>query len=1177
MLFNRAGRQDVSELASIQGAKRRESESNSMVRRKRIALLGLAASMVLPQGAALRKLWAEQTGSSSTGSGTNAKASDADLLKQGIAQYNDGQYEQAVATLTEVNAKALNDEQRQALATMLGKADQAANDRQNARIEFARGEDARKADRIADAVSYYKAALNGPRVDADTRRAAQNQLDLIQGSQKLAQGEAKAAYNSGVEEYKKAQFGQARVDFVKAQQLGYTGGFAEASPADYLKQIDQRQGQSPVSSDQNSAARQAYERGRQEYRAKQWDLARKDFAAARDAGFLPGFLEGLTPAEYLSRIDEMQAAQAIAAQQGATNSTAGTGSFSVSTTTVNRADAAGPGDQEALQHQAQLDQIAQQQRAYKASGLVDLGKKAEQAGNDQEALRDYTDAVSLDPTNTDAVQGRDRMRSKLGVAAPAPGATLTNRAEEVTASRQAIMYKLNAALNKSHADITARDFAAANDDIAQAEQARDEDPTIFNETELRGFDTSIQRSKTELADAQHRELEARRAGAEKEAIDAERNRLQEQAGRRQAAIQALIKLSRTQIDQQNYAAALGVIDQILTLDPQNDYALGVRQFVEDKAILLDQRKYREALDSNMARQLNSAEEDQVPYEDIYRFPENWPDISEMRDAENKNSNVSKEDQLIQASLDRRLPAVNLVPGTALTDAVDFLKDVTGANILVNWKALEADSIDKQTPVSAVLHDVRFSKVLDVILQQAGGGKLSYTIDEGVIEISTTEELNKAVETRVYDIDDLLLNTQFEPLMLTDTFLSQGGPQVMGGTGGQAGGAPTIFSGTTGAGGTSPIQAAQQQVADLKKKIESTVDAGTWKDNDPNGYGQIDDYNNHLIITQTNEVHAKVANLLQQLREAQAVQVAVEVRFLTVSRNFMEDIGVNLGLTFNNNSTFPNAPSHFSPITVTNGSAAFTQSPDTGLPGSIGTGATGLNVGASYGNLLDDLQVSLMIRATQASRRTSVVHAPRVTLQSGQEALMYEETFTPYVGSLNVTAAAGAAIATPIISVARDGVVLTIYRAVVSGDHKYVTLDIAPELDTLLGFTTFQFETAASAAVGTTTINGTIVATGGFVAPTLTIEEPTEEVTRVVTRATIPDGGTLMLGGNTIAGEINLEAGVPGLSKIPFIKRLFTNASNANDEQVLIILVKPTILLNKEIEAKMFPLLSTGSQ
>jgi Flp pilus assembly secretin CpaC len=1166
VLFKPTGWRNDSKILSIQGAKRRESETNSMLRRKRIASLGLAASMVLPQAAAMRSVCADQPQSPSG----NAHANDVDLLKQGVAQFNDGQYEQAVLTLKQVDARNLDDEQRQALVIMLDKAGGAAAERQAARNEFAQGEAARQADRIADATLHYKAALANPRVDSDTRRAAQNQLDLIEAGHDLAQGQAKAAYNRGVEEYKKSQWAAARADFVKAQQLGYTGGFAQASPADYLKQINLRESQSSASSDQNAAARQAYERGRQEYRAKQWDAARKDFAAARDGGFSPDFLEGLTPAEYLSRIDEMQAAEARAA-----NVTSGSGSFSASTSTVNLADTSTPSDQNALQHQAELDRIAAQQRVFKAAGLVDLGKKAEQAGNDQEALRDYSDAVDLDPTNADAVQGRDRERAKLGITAPAPGATLQQRAQQVQAEQQAITYKYNTALSKARAAIAQLDFAGANDDIAQAEQARDEDPTIFNEAQLRSFDMGIQRAKTDLADAQRREQDARQTNAAREAIERERLRLQEQAGRRQAAVQALIKLSRTQIDQQNYAAALGVIDQILTLDPQNDYALGVRQFVEDKAILQDQRKFRILLDSNMARQLNGAEEMQVPYEDIYRFPENWPDISELRDTENKASNVSKEDQAIQAMLDRRLPSVQL-QGQAFTDAVDFLKDVTGANILVNWKALEADNIDKQTPVTAELHDVKFSKVLDVILSQAGAGKLGYTIDEGVIEISTTDELNKAVETRVYDIDDLLLNQQFEPLMLSDTFLSQGGPQVQGGSGTASSSSATIFSGNAGGGGTSPLQAAQQQVADLKKKIESTVDPNTWKDNDPNGYGQIDDYNNHLIITQTSEVHTKVANLLQQLREAQAVQVAVEVRFLTVSRNFMEDIGVNLGLSFNANSSFPEPPSHYSPITITNGSSTFTQAPDTGLPGSIGTGATGLNVGASYGNLLDDLQVTLLIRATEASRRTSVVHAPRVTLQSGQEALMYEETFTPYVGSLNVTAAAGAAIATPIISVARDGVVLTIYRAVVSGDHKYVTLDLAPELDTLLGFTSFQFESAAPAVTTTTLANGTVVATGGFIAPTLTVEEPTEEVTRVVTRATIPDGGTLMLGGNTVAGEINLEAGVPGLSKIPFIKRLFTNTSTANDEEVLIILVKPTILLNKEIEAKMFPLLSANS-
>jgi len=1128
--------------------------------------------MVLPQAASMRSVWADQAASSGGSSGSNSHANDADLLKQGIAQYNDGQYEQSVITLKQVDAKSLDDAQRQALVVMLDRAGAAADDRQAARDQLAMGEQSRKAGQLADAITHYKAALSNPRVDPDTRRVAQDQLDLIAGN-RLAQGSAKAAYNRGVEEYKKSQWSAARADFVKAQQLGYTGGFAEISPTDYLKQIDLRQSRSTASPDQGAAARQAYERGREEYRAKHWDAARADFAAARDAGFVPDFLEGLTPSEYLSRIDEMQAAQARASQPA--DATGGSGSFSATANTVNLANTTGPSEQQALQHQAELDRIAQQQRAYKAAGLVDLGRKAEQSGNDQEAMRDYSDAVDLDPSNADAVQGRDRIRAKLGISAPAPGATLQNRAQEVSAEQQAIRYKLDSAMTRARGATASGDFAAASDDIAQAQTARDEDPTIFSETDLRGFDTRIARARTDLADAQRRELEARRNEAAQDAVTQENIRLRENATRRQVTIQALIKLSRTQIDQQNFAAALGVIDQILTLDPQNDYALGVRQFVEDKAILQDQRKFRQELDSNMARQLNDAEEDQVPYEDIYRFPENWPDISELRDQENKTSNVSKEDQAIQATLDRRLPSVQL-QGQAFTDAVDFLKDVTGANILVNWKALEADSIDKQTPVTAELHDVKFSKVLDVILQQAGAGKLGYTIDQGVIEISTTDELNKQVETRVYDIDDLLLNEQFEPLMLSDTFLSSGGPQVQGGSGTGGNTSATIFSGNAGTGGTSPLQAAMQQVADLKKKIESTVEANTWKDNDPNGYGQIDDYNNHLIITQTNEVHAKVANLLQQLREAQAVQVAVEVRFLTVSRNFMEDIGVNLGLTFNANSSFPNAPSHYSPVTITDSSANFTASPDTGLPGSIGNNATGLNVGASYGNLLDDLQVTLLIRATQASRRTSVVHAPRVTLQSGQEALMYEETFTPYVGSLNVTAAAGAAIATPVISIARDGVVLTIYRAVVSGDHKYVTLDIAPELDTLLGFTNFQFESAATTVATTTLANGTIVATGGFVAPTLTVEEPTEEVTRVVTRATIPDGGTLMLGGNTIAGEINLEAGVPGLSKIPFIKRLFTNTSSANDEQLLIILVKPTILLNKEIEAKMFPLLSANS-
>ena len=226
---------------------------------------------------------------------------------------------------------------------------------------------------------------------------------------------------------------------------------------------------------------------------------------------------------------------------------------------------------------------------------------------------------------------------------------------------------------------------------------------------------------------------------------------------------------------------------------------------------------------------------------------------------------------------------------------------------------------------------------------------------------------------------------------------------------------------------------------------------------------------------------------------------------------------------------------------------------------------------TYG-LLDDFTVGLIVTAVEESTRLSVVHAPRVTLQNGQGATVYQLTYIPYVSSLNVSVATGAAIAAPVISYATDGVQLVIERALVSADHKYVTLDIDPQLDSFLGFSTFTFEIAPAAT--TATPGGLFV--GGFTAPTLSVQEATEQRTEVRTRVTVPDGGTLMLGGVTIAGEINLEAGVPGLSKIPFLKRLTTNTSESNDEQILLILVKPTILITKEIEAKNFPLLTSST-
>jgi general secretion pathway protein D len=79
---------------------------------------------------------------------------------------------------------------------------------------------------------------------------------------------------------------------------------------------------------------------------------------------------------------------------------------------------------------------------------------------------------------------------------------------------------------------------------------------------------------------------------------------------------------------------------------------------------------------------------------------------------------------------------------------------------------------------------------------------------------------------------------------------------------------------------------------------------------------------------------------------------------------------------------------------------------------------------------------------------------------------------------------------------------------------------------------------------------------------------------VKTTVSVPDGGTLLLGGQTVAGETEREIGAPVLSQIPLLRRLFTNRSVAKDEQILLILVRPTIILQREIEQKQFPLLTS---
>jgi hypothetical protein len=81
----------------------------------------------------------------------------------------------------------------------------------------------------------------------------------------------------------------------------------------------------------------------------------------------------------------------------------------------------------------------------------------------------------------------------------------------------------------------------------------------------------------------------------------------------------------------------------------------------------------------------------------------------------------------------------------------------------------------------------------------------------------------------------------------------------------------------------------------------------------------------------------------------------------------------------------------------------------------------------------------------------------------------------------------------------------------------------------------------------------------------TIQLPTFNFTTASTTATVPDGGTGLLGGIMRASEGSVTRGVPMLSKIPYVNRLFKNRGIGRDVSSWNQTVVPRIIILEEEE------------
>ena len=73
----------------------------------------------------------------------------------------------------------------------------------------------------------------------------------------------------------------------------------------------------------------------------------------------------------------------------------------------------------------------------------------------------------------------------------------------------------------------------------------------------------------------------------------------------------------------------------------------------------------------------------------------------------------------------------------LSECIEFFHNVTGANIHVQWKALEAAGVTRNTPVHIHFRSLTLRKALTLVLSSAAGDdRLAFVTDGNVLEITT---------------------------------------------------------------------------------------------------------------------------------------------------------------------------------------------------------------------------------------------------------------------------------------------------------------------------------------------------------------------------------------------------------------------------------------------------------
>ncbi|MBN2580135.1 MAG: hypothetical protein JXB10_14185 [Pirellulales bacterium] len=890
-----------------------------------------------------------------------------------------------------------------------------------------------------------------------------------------------------------------------------------------------------------------------------------------------------------------------------------------------------------------------------AGTLFEQGEAALRSRDKEKAYRLFQQAAArrgeLDPQTAQKLQDRLQLLSPTS-RTPALSGAGPNLAGETALRQQALIKQVGAEL--AHLEANAR--AVRNVDPKKS-------LTILGEArkkvEAAGLDATVRDQFLRRVDRVVAETEQfieenrpRLELAEQNNITrADIERAQKVKLKKQDEVAQMIDQINQLINEQRFAEAQVLARRAVEKDPKNPTALQMQKMATMLYTVDNITRLKAEKEGGFMIAMGNVDEASRPFNDYEPYqmppPEEWRDLTKRRlqGAERMRPRSERE---IEIERKLKTPVSVSFDNAPLSEVIESLAKMADVNIFLDPRGLAEEAVATDTPVTIhnIHGDIALESALKLILEPL---HLSFIIKDEVLKITSEQMRDGDVYTRTYNVADLVTpipNFVPVPMGLDAAYrnaMAQVGFGGLGAGGNSAGSSPlAVLASHDGKGnsgvvnpqilaqinslagnpnsGSQPLGfgpggaggGAQADFTELIELITSTVRPDSWLDF--GGHGSIREFpmNLSLVITQTQQVHEEIADLLEQLRRLQDLQVTIEVRFITLNDNFFERIGVDFDFDIHT-FDWAKVESGFGSVVVPANPAAGTEpgrntlSSERNKPATVGvqsvdvTQANGLGLYTSdldipfrqnsYGlavptfggfdpaasatlgfAILSDLETYFFINAAQGDTRTNVLQAPKVTLFNGQQAMVSDVTMSPFVTGVIPVVGDFAAAQQPVIVVLSEGTFMTV-QAVVSQDRRFVRLTVIPYFSKITGVDTFTFSGSETTTTDTTrdgnqTIPDANTKNRNYSSSTksgVAVQLPSFSYVSVATTVSVPDGGTVLLGGIKRLSEGRNEYGVPMLNKIPYINRLFKNVGIGRETQSLMMMVTPRIIIQEEEE------------